>query len=147
MKTPINAGDPQKEVYRMTVLNRDDILKVKDIAVEKVEVPAWGGSVFVKGMTGTERDAFESSIVQQRGKNASVNMANIRAKLASQTICNEAGERLFSDADVKALGAKSASALQLVFEVAQRLSGISGDDVEELAKELEDNPFDGSPTD
>ena len=131
----------------MTVLNRDEILQVKDIEIEEVEVPAWGGSVFVKGMTGTERDAFEASIVQQRGKNASVNMANIRAKLASQTICNEEGERLFTDADIKALGKKSATALQLIFDVAQRLSGISGDDVEELAKEMDENPFDGSPTD
>jgi len=131
----------------MTVLNRDDILKVSDISIEEVDVPEWGGSVFVKGMTGTERDAFESSIVQQRGKNSSVNMSNIRAKLSAQTICDEAGERLFTDADVKALGKKSATALQRVFDVAQRLSGISGDDVEELAKELDENPFDGSPTD
>ena len=131
----------------MTVLNRDEILTVNDIAIEEIEVPEWGGSVYVKGMTGTERDAFEASIVQQRGKNASVNMANIRAKLASQTICNETGERLFTDADIKALGKKSATALQRVFDVAQRLSGISGDDVEELAKELDENPFDGSPTD
>ena len=131
----------------MTVLNRDEILQVKDIEIEEVEVPAWGGSVFVKGMTGTERDAFEASIVQQRGKNASVNMANIRAKLASQTICDKDGLRLFTDADIKALGKKSATALQVVFDVAQRLSGISGDDVEELAKEMDANPFDGSPTD
>ena len=131
----------------MTVLNRDAILKINDIAIEQVDVPEWGGSVFVKGMNGSERDQFEQSIVQQRGKNARVNMANIRAKLAAQTICSKDGERLFTDADVKALGGKSASALQRVFDVAQRLSGISSDDVEELAKEQEDNPFEGSASD
>jgi len=131
----------------MNILSRDDILKAEDIKVELVEVPEWGGSVHVKGMTGAERDQFESSIVQQRGKNHSVNMVNIRAKLASQTICDESGKRLFTDADVKALGAKSAVALQRVFDIAQRLSGITSEDVDELAKELDENPFDGSVSD
>ena len=128
-------------------LSRDDILKAQDIKIELVEVPEWGGQVYVKGMTGTERDAFESSIVQTRGKNSSVNMVNIRAKLAAQTICDEAGERLFSDADIRALGKKSANALQRVFDVAQKLSGITSDDVEELAGELENSPFEDSPSD
>jgi hypothetical protein len=47
---------------------------------------------------------------------------------------DESGKRLFPDADVRELGKKSASALQRVFEVAQRLSGLSNADVEELTK-------------
>jgi len=54
---------------------------------------------------------------------------------------------LFTDADVKALGMKSAVALQRVFDVAQRLSGITSDDVDELAKELDENPFEDSVSD
>ena len=131
----------------MKYLNRDDILKVSDIKIEEVEVPEWGGAVYVKGMTGSERDQFESSIVNQRGKSHSVNMVNIRAKLSSQAICDPDGKRLFTDADVKALGKKSAVALQRVFDVAQRLSGITSDDVDELAKELEENPFEDSVSD
>jgi hypothetical protein len=131
----------------MALLNKQDILDIKDIEIEKVEVPEWGGFVFVKGMTGMERDTFESSIVQQRGKDARVNMVNIRAKLAAQTICDEEGVRLFNDKDIHALGKKSANALQRVFDVAQKLSGITGDDVEELAAELEENPSEGSASD
>ena len=128
-------------------LDRDAILQAQDIDIESVDVPEWGGSVYVKGMTGTERDAFETSIVQQRGDNPTVNMSNIRAKLAAQTICDEDGKCLFTKTDVKLLGKKSALALDRVFSVAQRLSGISGDDVEVLAEGLEDNPFDGSVSD
>jgi len=131
----------------MAQLNKQAILDVKDIEIEKVEVPEWGGFVFVKGMTGLERDTFEASIVQQRGKDARVNMVNIRAKLASQTICDEEGIRLFNDKDVSDLGKKSANALQRVFDVAQRLSGITEDDVDELADNLEKNPLDGSASD
>jgi hypothetical protein len=45
---------------------------------------------------------------------------------------------------VEALGKKSAAALNRVFEVAQRLSGITDDDVEELAKNSVGGPSDGS---
>ena len=131
----------------MNTLKRDDILKVQDIKTEKVEVTEWGGYVYVKGMTGAERDAFESSIVEMRGKgNTRVKLENIRAKLVALTACDEKGERLFDNKDAEALGKKSAAALQRVFEVAQRLSGITTSDVDELVKGLEENPFGDSPS-
>ena len=129
------------------ILNRDQILSIADLKTELVEMPEWGGSVYVRGMNGAERDKFEGSLVEQRGKERKVNTANIRAKLASLTICDESGKRLFSEADVQAISQKSASALQRIFEVAQRLSGITDADVEELAEEIEKDPFEGSPTD
>ena len=131
----------------MSSLKRDDILAVKDIQIELVPVPEWGGEVYIKGMSGLERDAFEASVIEQKGNKQKVNMANVRAKLAAQTLCDEEGNRLFNDADIKELGKKSASALQRVFEVAQRLSGIGDADVEELAGELQENPTEDSPSD
>jgi hypothetical protein len=41
---------------------------------------------------------------------------------------------MFSDQDVTKLGKKSARALDRVFDVSQRLSGITKEDVEDLAK-------------
>lgn len=125
-------------------LNRDDILTADDIEIVKVDVPEWGGSVYVKGMSGTERDAFESSIIEQRGQNYKANLTNIRAKLCAQVICDKVGGRLFTDKDIKKLGEKSASALQRLFDIAQKLSGLGADDVDELAEELEKNPSGGS---
>jgi len=131
------------------ILNRTEILEANDIKTQEVPVPEWGedAAVYVKGMTGAERDKFEGSLITMRGKDKQMNMANIRAKLASMTICDEKGKRLFNENDVQALSQKSAAALQRVFAVAQRLSGISDEDVEELAEELKKDPFDGSPTD
>ena len=128
----------------MPVLDRESILAVEDIKVEAVDVPEWGGTVLVKGMTGRERDLFESGIVQISGDDSKIDMRDVRAKLCAKSICDESGKRLFSEADVKELSKKSAKALQRVFEVAQRLSGISDDDVKELAGELEERPFEGS---
>jgi hypothetical protein len=115
-------------------LTREQILKKRDLPREPVDVPEWGGSVLVRGMTGAERDAFEQSIVDTRGKSAKANLANIRAKLCARCIVGEDGARLLTEADAADLGEQSGAALQRVFNVAQRLCGMSASDVEELAK-------------
>lgn len=114
-------------------LTRDAILKAQDLPTEVVEIPEWNGAVIVRGLTGAERDAFEQSIVETRGKNTRMNLRNIRAKLVALTVVDEDGNRIFSDEDAEALGKKSAAALDRVFAVAQRLSGLRPEDVEELA--------------
>lgn len=131
----------------MPILSKSDILAAVDAKIELVSVPEWGGEVYVRGMSGLERDAFETSIVQQRGKSQQVNLSNIRAKLCATSICDESGKLLFTPGDVNELGKKSAIALQRVFEVAQKLSGIGADDIDELAEGLKESPFDGSPSD
>ncbi len=126
------------------LLSKDDILSAKDIKTERVAVPEWGGSVLVKGLTGEERDAFEETIIQTRGKSQKVNMKNARAKLVVRSVVNEKGNHIFADEDVNALGKKSAAALEKVFEVAQRLSGLTKEDVEELAKNSETDQSESS---
>lgn len=126
------------------ILTRDEILEADDIQMERVSTPEWGGDVFVKGMSGTKRDAFEKSLLEQKGKTFSANTENIRAKLCSQTICNEAGKLTFTTADAKKLGQKSAAPLSRCYNVAQRLSGVTKDDVEEMAEAMEASPSDGS---
>lgn len=123
------------------ILNRDQILKANDLVTESVEVPEWGGSVLVRTMTGVERDQFEAAIIEMKGKDTKVNMRNARARLVALSVVDEEGKKVFSPNDISLLGAKSAAALQRVFNVAMRLSGISEEDVRELTEELEDDPF------
>ncbi len=118
----------------MARLTRDLILAAPDIRTEEVNVEEWGGSVLVRGLTGAERDAYEATVVTLRGKRRELNLANVRAKLCALCIVDDAGQRLFSDADIAKLGEKSGAALQRVFKVAQQLSGLSDEDVEELSK-------------
>lgn len=122
------------------LLNRDAILRAKNLKTEEVHVPEWADAetgddtVLVKELTGAERDAYEASMRLQRGKEFVANMLNVRAKLVVRTVVGENGERLFTDQDAGALGELSASALDRVFEVAARLSRLSDEDVDELAK-------------
>lgn len=115
-------------------LGRDAILAIDDLPKEEVYVPEWKTWICVRALTGAERDAFEQSIVEQKGKSTRMNLQNLRAKLVALTVVDEEGKRIFSDADAKLLGQKSALALNRVFEVAQKLSGLTPADVEELTK-------------
>lgn len=112
------------------MLSKDNILSASDLPNEEVPVPEWGGSVFVRTMSGIERDAFEQSIVDSKKRG----LVNVRARLAVQVVCDSAGSRIFTDADADALGRKSGKALDRIFDVAQRLSGIGAKDVESLEK-------------
>lgn len=129
----------EKKVF----LTRDAILNADDIEKREVFIPEWNGHVIVRGMSGKERDAYEASIVKQRGKDTQVNMKNARAKLVALCTIDETGKRLFTEADVVALSQKSAKALDRIFAVAMELSGISQDDLEELTKNSEETTSEG----
>ncbi len=134
-----NILAPEKGIFHMkdeskTFLSREAILAIQDIPSEDVFVPEWNTWVRVRGLTGAERDAFEEAILAGRGKDTKVNLRNIRAKLVAKSVVDpETGQYLFSEEDLKALGRKSARALARIYDVAQRLAGITKADEEELA--------------
>lgn len=115
-------------------LTRDAILEGNDAFRQRVDVPEWGGHVFVKTMTGEERDTFEQSVIERNGSSVSRNLANFRAKLAARVIVDGQGNRLFQDADIVPLGRKSSVALDRVVTAAQRLNAIGTAEVEDLTK-------------
>ena len=126
------------------LLNKEQIKTVSDLETQDIEVPEWGGVVRLKSLTGAERDRFEASVVQGQGRNTTVNMQNLRAKLVAQSAIGEDGKPLFTEDDVKWLGEKSAKALNRLFNAAQQLSGLSESDVKELAGNFKDARSEGS---
>ncbi|MBI0294507.1 hypothetical protein JBE04_08425 [Streptomyces sp. PRKS01-29] len=117
-----------------TYLSADQILGADDLAYEDVPVPEWGGTVRVRELPGTERDKFEAQFVGKDGASIRAEgLEGFRARLAAAAIVDADGKPLFrSAAETKRLGEKSATALQRVVDVAMRLSGLTGQDVEDL---------------
>lgn len=107
------------------ILTRDSILAADDLRRESVDVPEWGGSVIIRTMTGSERDAFEAEHLKDPSK-------DLRARLAVHTVCDEQGQLCFAPSDVAAIGQKNAAALDRIFAVAIKINGISKQDVAEL---------------
>ena len=70
-------------------------------------------------------------------KQRNISMANMRARLVAMSAIDDQGERLFTNKEASQLGDKSATALNRLFEVCCRLSGITSDDVDKLEKNSE----------
>ncbi len=51
----------------MNILTKEAILAADDLPRETVLMPEWGGDVYVRTMSGTDRDAFESSLIARDG--------------------------------------------------------------------------------
>ena len=121
----------------LQILNKESILALQDIVTEIVEVPEWGGAVKVRGLTAAERDAFEGEVVQRRGNDVKTNTRNMRARMVVMSVVNEDGSRMFSYHDIELLGEKSARAIDRIFSVAMKLSGLGEKDVAELTEDFE----------
>jgi hypothetical protein len=124
------------------MLGRDAILKADDLPFEDAEVPEWGGTVRIRTMTGSERDAWEQQLFDDKGKIKKAK--DIRASFLVLCLIDESGKRVFSDADRDTLGKKSSLVLDRLFSIAQRLNGLGKKDVEELEKNLEGDQSAGS---
>lgn len=106
-------------------LSKAAILGVTDFKIEKVAVPEWGGDVYMRTITGLERDLFEDSYSEKK-------MRAFRVRFLVLTLCDEKGERLFSDEEIDVLGKKSSAVINRLFEKAWELNAFTNNAVETL---------------
>lgn len=114
------------------MLSRDQILAAAPtLPVEEVEVPEWGGTVRVQGLSAADADAFlASSVKRSRGNGAGeFDRHNFQSRLLAECLIGEDGAKLFTPKDVEALGKKSAIAVGRIVPVALRLSGMGPEDM------------------
>jgi len=129
---------------KSAMLTRDEIIGKKILRTERVEIPEWDGAVNVRELTGAERDEVESWITRKTvdsEEQIPVNrFENVRGKVAAKAIVDDSGLRLFSDDDAETLGQRSAAALDRIFTVALRLSGMTKEERARLEKNLQAQP-------
>lgn len=123
------------------ILSKQDILAANDMRREEVEVPEWGGSVYVRSLSADEKDSFEFKMYTQKQTGR-----GIRAAYVGLSLVDDMGVRLFTDEEVPMLGTKFAGAVDRVFEVVSRLNRISEKDLDDLEKNSEAGPGAGSPS-
>ena len=107
-------------------LSREQVLALRP-TVEEVELEDHG-TVRIRGLTAAERDAYEQTLVEvgPDGR-ATVKAAqrNVRASLVVRCLVDDAGERMFADDEVEALGEIDGAVIDKLWDVARRLSGMS----------------------
>lgn len=133
----------------MALLNKDAILGADDRKSEDVDVPEWGGTVRLVGLSGAERDAYEASLVVLGPKGNAIgrNFVNMRARLVAKCLVDEDGDRLFTDSEIKDLGTKSGAVIDRLFDKAKAMSGINDDAVAVKAGNSGAAPSGGSISD
>lgn len=133
----------------MGLLKRNELLEKMELEI--VQVPLGNGNfVYVRQMTGRERDQFEASLVKMKespGGVVTVERAteDFRAKLAVNTLCDEKGVNLLKPEDFSQLSQNiSAARLEVIINAAQKLNAITEEDKAALVKNLEGGQSDDS---
>jgi hypothetical protein len=110
------------------ILNRESILQRAPVLPrELVAVPEWGGDVWVRTLSASERDQLEMEWEKSK-------RIHFRARLVYYCACDEQGADLFKQEDIAILGAHSTAAITRVCDVAFRLNKFTREDIEELEK-------------
>lgn len=123
----------------MGLLSRTELLKKEELKIVKVEL-GQDEFVYVRQMTGRERDRFEQSLIKEvkdKKGNTTYEKAtdDFRAKLSVCTVCDETGVLLFDYSDYETLSLHmSAARLERIVNEAQELNKISEVDRENLTK-------------
>ncbi|NWN89182.1 MAG: hypothetical protein HLX51_11695 [Micrococcaceae bacterium] len=129
----------------MALLNKKAILEAEDLTTEDIYIPEWEGTVRVRGLNGSERDSFEMKMAAANKSGATKDL-DFRASLVVKCIVDENGERIFTDKEVPQLAKKSGAALDRVFDVVQRLSGIGKKAKEDDAADFDQAAGGDSPS-
>lgn len=127
------------------VLNAEDILGALKLGakrtLEPVDVPEWGGRVFVRDMTAAERDRYDMDRLGDDGKAVT---ENFRARLVVATCCDESGKLLFTAGHVKTLGEGLSAPVIRIYRAAAKLNRLNDDAIADEKKDSAEAPSGGS---
>lgn len=130
-------------------LTRDAILAAQDLELLPVEVPEWGGTVYVRRMTGPELDDWQLAgyaLVDASPADPYAAGRNVRARLVLATACSADGLPLFRKEDLPALQQRAGVALGRVYEAARKHNGLAPETLDELEGKAEAAPSGDSAT-
>ena len=106
-------------------LTKHAILSAADCAPQCVNVPEWGGDIYLRPMSGSARAKFEA-IYKRADKSG--DRSGVRGYVLCHTICNADSELLFTESDIEAIEEKNGDVLDRLIEHAMKVSGLGGDD-------------------
>jgi hypothetical protein len=112
----------------MAVDFRKRLLGANDTKVQPIEVPEWGGTWYVRVLSGKDREAFEEALAAEQ------RMKNFRIRFLILALCDETGTRILTDADIDVLGERNSVVLNRVFEQAWTINAFTKEAVDALGE-------------
>jgi len=106
----------------MDPLDLSGIRAANDLPVTAMDIPEWGGKIFLRPMSNGQADLF--SKVASEGA-AGENPGHAMAVTVALMMCKESGKPMFPNVDegVKLLGEKSSQVVQRIFSKAMEIAG------------------------
>lgn len=118
-------------------ITRDTLLTPIAIQRERVDLPEFGEGewVWVHGLTARELNIHRSQLMKADYSGVSREAASRqRERLAIRSMRDEHGGRILTDIDMEALGKWPSSILERIFDVANRLNGVTDEADEPTVK-------------
>ena len=120
---------------------RESVLNAKDVPEQLVDVPEWGGTFLVRGMTVKDRASYYSRITV----NDKIDATLLNPELLIACVYDpETGRKVFEASDRDMLGSKSAQAAEKLTSVAMELSGIGAQAEQQAVQDLGETQTGGS---
>lgn len=114
------------------MLTKEQIKSCVDAGPLKVEIPEWGGDIYVKRLSGIERDRLERELAKHQ--DSEDDNISARAFYAVHFVCDEQGNSMFESADMEWLQHKFGFALDRIVIAARKHNGLTAEAVDELEK-------------
>lgn len=114
-------------------LTREQIVAINDVMITEIDVPEWGGSVYIKPLSVEQRDAFTDLVMNAEGK---IDSKGFQVKMLLFALVNEQGNRIFTNEDEEFLNKKSTKVIDFLFKKVQQLSGMGDNAITEAKDSL-----------
>lgn len=117
----------------MKSLTFDDILAAQDLKVKELEVPEWGGSVWIREFNGLTRNEFADRF--KRAESDQKQLLSLQYDLIASCLCNEDGALLAPDKKLaQKLAEKNARVTDRILREIMALNALSSTAIEDAAK-------------
>ena len=129
----------------MGILTREQIQAVDDLRsrIVQVDVPEWGGSVNIRPMDVRELDEYSNDAMRSKA----TGMRDFRTRLVAYCLCDEQGNRLFTEKDIDALAGKSGTVMDRLYRACDELNDIGPKKIEDIAGNSPAGQSDSSSSD
>ena len=129
----------------MGILTREQIQAVDDLRsrIVQVDVPEWGGSVNIRPMDVRELDEYSNDAMRSKA----TGLRDFRTRLVAYCLCDEHGNRLFTEKDIDALAGKSGTVMDRLYRACDELNDIGPKKIEDIAGNSPAGQSDSSSSD
>lgn len=118
----------------MTALSKEQILSADNYRREQVEMPEWGGHVFVTAVSAADWMDFQDEAAKDRDTEKGFSTAPWVGRMLVRTIVDGNGARIFGDDDGPGLMRLPLKVINRLYRAADKLNDFTGRGVKEAEK-------------